>query len=73
MSCHSDNTHPLARLDEQTHSYHAPEVDDEDTVTEDDSSNDGHTTKLALRHPTKFLESVAIKVSLVAVTMLNTF
>jgi hypothetical protein len=66
-----DNTHPLAHLDHGNYTFHAPEVDDDGSVTDDDSIDDGHTAELALRHPNKFSESMAIEVSLPATLNTN--
>jgi hypothetical protein len=43
-----DNTHPLAHLDHGNYTFHTPEVDNDGSVTDDDSIDDGHTAELAL-------------------------
>jgi hypothetical protein len=53
--------HP--RLNQGNSVLHAPEVDDDGTETEDDPLEDDHTDELALRHPNKFSESLAVEVS----------
>ncbi|KAN0129043.1 hypothetical protein V8E53_013193 [Lactarius tabidus] len=54
-----DNTHPLARLDRGNFAFHAPPVDDDGTETEDSADDD--TAEVSLKHPSKFLESLAIE------------
>ena len=57
-----DNAHPLARLDPEDNMHHTPDVDDENSETEDDS-DDENAVELALKAPNKFSESLAIEVS----------
>jgi hypothetical protein len=59
---HGDNNHPLARLNHGNLPYHAPLVNDDGTETEDSDSVDD-TAALSLKHPSKFSESLAVKVS----------
>jgi hypothetical protein len=58
-----DNTHALARLDHGNYTFHAPTVDDDGAVSDDDSADDNQAVELALKYPNKFSESVAIEVS----------
>ncbi|KAN0141184.1 hypothetical protein V8E53_000940 [Lactarius tabidus] len=56
-----DNTHALARLDHGNYTFHAPTVDDDGAVSDDDSADDNQAVELALKYPNKFSESVAIE------------
>ncbi|KAN0130984.1 hypothetical protein V8E53_011117 [Lactarius tabidus] len=56
-----DNTHALAHLDHGNYTFHAPAVDDDGAVSDDDSADDNQAVELALKYPNKFSESVAIE------------
>ena len=66
---HGDNSHVLARLD--NHTLHTPKVDDDGFGTDEDSIDDNDVVELALKLPTKFSESLAIKESLQCSTHAN--
>lgn len=67
-----DNTHPLAHLDQGKSVFHTPDVDDDDSETEEDPTDDEPAVELSLKHPSKFSESLAIEVSLLSSTVLLT-
>ncbi|KAN0140619.1 hypothetical protein V8E53_001828, partial [Lactarius tabidus] len=54
---HGDNTHALARLDHGNYTFHAPAVDNDGAVSDDDSADDNQAVELALKYPNKFSES----------------
>ena len=60
-----DNTHVLASLDHGNRdTLHAPAVDDENSVTEEDLTDEEYedAVELAHKHPIKISESVAVEV-----------
>ena len=60
-----DTTHVLARLNQGNSVVYAPDVNDDGSETEDeDPIEDKHAVELALKHPSKFSESLVIEVSL---------
>ena len=61
---HGDNTHVSTRLDRPNYTFLTPKVDDDGSETEECLTEEEHAVELALRHPSKFSESMAIKVSL---------
>ncbi|KAI9448875.1 hypothetical protein BJY52DRAFT_1193093 [Lactarius psammicola] len=56
-----DNTHVSTRLDHPNYAFLTPEVDDDGSETEECLTEEEHAVELALRHPSKFLESMAIE------------
>ncbi|KAF8262772.1 hypothetical protein EI94DRAFT_1742680, partial [Lactarius quietus] len=56
-----DNTHTLTHIDHGNLDFHTPEVDDDGFETDDDSADDEQTVQLALKHPSKFSESVTVE------------
>ncbi|KAI9434267.1 hypothetical protein BJY52DRAFT_1231243 [Lactarius psammicola] len=56
-----DNTHVSTRLDRPNYAFLTPEVDDDGSETEECLTEEEHAVELALRHPSKFSESMAIE------------
>ncbi|KAF8257516.1 hypothetical protein EI94DRAFT_1757861 [Lactarius quietus] len=69
---HGDNAHTLARIDHGNLDFHTPEVDDDRFLTDDDSADDEQMVQLALKHPSKFSESVTIEIRYVCTYYVST-
>ncbi|KAF8263137.1 hypothetical protein EI94DRAFT_1704233 [Lactarius quietus] len=60
-----DNTHTLTHIDRGNLNFYTPEVDDDGFETDDDSADDKQTVQLALKHPSKFSESVTVEYTVI--------